>query len=468
MDQQQSSIRFHSLDALRAWAMLLGIVLHAAWFMSTRYFETPITDADGNYFFEYVLYLIHIFRLQAFFLMAGLFAHLVFSRRGTVGFIWHRLSRIAIPLMVGWLLLYPVMMLQYAWGGMLSGRILTDQSLWVTAWRELINSLQVNASSLIHLWFLYDLLVLYALALFVVLVLRKGVDRSGWIRRRLDEGFRRLTRSPWSVVLLAIPSAILLYFEEWWWGIGAYPINFVPEWPGLLGYALFFAVGWLLYAQLDLLTEVSRNWWRNLALGVILSIPLFVATTVIDFSSTPTYPMLDSNSIIGDHQELLAAAREDDDDQAFNPSRLVLHALSPEYREFLKAHDKLSPDQKMGLATELNQKVLSSEQFADREHWKHARLPEDIRAKLTDDTYQHDEAKRSLLNRGLLEASLPGMFLPNFEARRISVSTKRSLASGTGWQCGCWCLEPSGPSPTSSATPVRSRGMLPIPLTGFT
>jgi surface polysaccharide O-acyltransferase-like enzyme len=75
MDQLQSSVGFHSLDALRAWAMLLGIVLHSAWFMSTRYFETPITDADGNYFFEYVLYFIHIFRLQAFFLMAGLFAH---------------------------------------------------------------------------------------------------------------------------------------------------------------------------------------------------------------------------------------------------------------------------------------------------------------------------------------------------------------------------------------------------------
>ncbi|TWU33933.1 acyltransferase family protein [Novipirellula artificiosorum] len=443
MQNDAHTDRLHSLDALRAWAMLLGIVLHAAWFMSTRYFGTPITDADGSYFYEYVLYFIHIFRLQAFFLMAGLFAHLVFSRRGTWRFIWHRISRIAIPLLIGWLLLYPVMMLQYAWGGIESGRILTDQGLGATTLQELVSSLQMNASAFIHLWFLYDLLVIYAITLIVVLLMHKVIDRSGRIRRQISRGFRWLLQSWWSIVLLSIPSAIFLYFEDWWWGLGAYPINFIPDWPGLMGYCLFFAAGWLLYSQLNLLSDISRNWRRKLGLGVALSIPLFVVSTVLDYSVTPTYPLLDSNSFVRDHRDLLAAAdrhvaEPNGADQLLNPSRMIVDALSPEYLALLENHDQLTPDQKVGLATEINDAVLSSESLAAPENWTTAKLPKEVAEMLADDSNRSDPAKLQLLNKKLLEATLPGMFLTDFKDRpRVRIY---KAVFSAGYALAMWLL----------------------------
>src|SRR5438093_925024 len=73
-DSRPSGMRFHSLDALRAAAMLLGLVLHAAIpYMKPIVPLWPVVDKSGSIFYNALFFCIHGVRMQAFFLIAGFF-----------------------------------------------------------------------------------------------------------------------------------------------------------------------------------------------------------------------------------------------------------------------------------------------------------------------------------------------------------------------------------------------------------
>ena len=112
--------RYHDLDAFRAWAVLLGLVLHVAWLMMPYTLNTPIVDVDGGPAGSWAFVFIHLFRMQAFFLVAGFFGNLVYQRRGLWGFTKHRLLRIGVPLVLGWLILIPWIELYYPWGNIVA------------------------------------------------------------------------------------------------------------------------------------------------------------------------------------------------------------------------------------------------------------------------------------------------------------------------------------------------------------
>src|SRR5687768_4203369 len=101
-----ASDRLHGLDALRGGALLLGVVLHA----SLAYFPFPlwiVPDTAGSPVASGVLFVIHLFRMTTFFLLAGLFGHMLLTRKGLRGFIKDRLARIASPLFGLWWVIFP-------------------------------------------------------------------------------------------------------------------------------------------------------------------------------------------------------------------------------------------------------------------------------------------------------------------------------------------------------------------------
>ena len=49
-----SNVRYHGLDALRAWAMSMGIVLHAAWIMIPGDAGAPRIDVSASGFTNYI------------------------------------------------------------------------------------------------------------------------------------------------------------------------------------------------------------------------------------------------------------------------------------------------------------------------------------------------------------------------------------------------------------------------------
>ena len=105
-----SPARIHSLDALRAVMMLLGLVLHTAlsYVPELSSGEWPYQDRQASDGFGWLVSLIHTFRMPAFFAVAGFFAAFLVERRGTGAFLRHRLSRIGVPLAGGWILLFPL------------------------------------------------------------------------------------------------------------------------------------------------------------------------------------------------------------------------------------------------------------------------------------------------------------------------------------------------------------------------
>src|ERR1700691_5090953 len=102
-DHSPSSERLHALDAVRGFALLLGILVHASLsFVPTRIPFWIIEDSHPSIALTIFCYVMHLFRMTTFFLIAGFFSHLSFHRRGARDFIRDRLQRIAIPFVIGW------------------------------------------------------------------------------------------------------------------------------------------------------------------------------------------------------------------------------------------------------------------------------------------------------------------------------------------------------------------------------
>jgi len=99
--------RRHDLDALRAVAMLLGILLHA----SLAYVPNipwPVRDSQSARWLGLVFLLIHGFRMPLFFLVSGFFTAMLWRRRGPAAMLAQRSKRVFVPLVLGFCILLPL------------------------------------------------------------------------------------------------------------------------------------------------------------------------------------------------------------------------------------------------------------------------------------------------------------------------------------------------------------------------
>lgn len=105
--------RRHDLDALRAFAMLLGLALHA----SLSFFPAPwpVQDTRQSELFAIFNALIHGFRMPLFFLLSGYFTMMMYRSRGMKSLLKQRAIRILIPCLVGMLTFVPLMSLVSSW-----------------------------------------------------------------------------------------------------------------------------------------------------------------------------------------------------------------------------------------------------------------------------------------------------------------------------------------------------------------
>ena len=256
--------RLHGLDALRGTALLLGVVLHA----SMSYFPVTIwivPDTDNSPVASVIFFAIHLFRMPSFFLIAGLFAHMMLDRRGTGGFIRDRATRIAGPLAAFW---FPML------AAIIAGLI------WMAAIRNggTIPTggpppppLTLETFPLTHLWFLWVLLILYV----AMLILRAPfamADRDGGWGRVVDWITGGLI-GPWTPALMAAPLAVAFWLAPNWtpfFGIPTPDTGLVPNPVALTAFGTAFGLGFLLDRRRDLLGRIERLWpvFTVVALGV--------------------------------------------------------------------------------------------------------------------------------------------------------------------------------------------------------
>lgn len=91
--------RRYDIDALRAFAMLLGIGLHVALSFSGK--PWLVVDSQQNEAFYWFFAGIHGFRMQLFFLVSGYFTALLLARYGWLGMLKNRTTRITVPCLIG-------------------------------------------------------------------------------------------------------------------------------------------------------------------------------------------------------------------------------------------------------------------------------------------------------------------------------------------------------------------------------
>jgi peptidoglycan/LPS O-acetylase OafA/YrhL len=98
--------RRSDLDALRAVAMLLGIVLHAA--LSFCPSLWLVADSRPEPAFAIVVSAIHGFRMPVFFVMSGFFSAMLLRRWGRWSLVKHRFRRVFLPLLLGMFTIVPL------------------------------------------------------------------------------------------------------------------------------------------------------------------------------------------------------------------------------------------------------------------------------------------------------------------------------------------------------------------------
>jgi glucan biosynthesis protein C len=260
-----SNERLHALDAVRGFALIAGIVFHA----TVSFLPGPkgaplwiVTDSQPSVALGVVFHVLHIFRMTTFFLIAGFFAHLTFHRRGAKGFIADRAKRIAVPLLVGWPILFAAIVAVTIWAAVSAahGRPLPPPPKYPG----------FPAFPLTHLWFLYVLLWLYAATLTIRAVAAR-LDRTGRLRAVVDRAVRALATHPAGLIVLAAPTALaFLSTPQWlpWFGIPTPDSSLVPNLAAAVAFFCAFGFGWLAHRQSEILAAWRRLWPANLTLAL--------------------------------------------------------------------------------------------------------------------------------------------------------------------------------------------------------
>ena len=234
--------RFHDLDALRGFAMLLGILLHAGLFLVPLE-EWPVHEAwaweTAPVTNGYALFLsvVHGFRMPLFFLISGFFTAMLWQSRGLHRLWRNRLHRLGLPLLAGIFTVLPAI----EWLDAGADYALLD---WPLAW---LRGLDV-------LWFLWYLLLLAAG--FIVAV-------------RLGLRFRH--PAWWLLVPLAVAPQYAMH--DLAFGPDTED-GLIPAGRVLAYYGIFFAVG-VFFRQRDI---AVRRWW---AAGLVPALVLFFPAGVV-------------------------------------------------------------------------------------------------------------------------------------------------------------------------------------------
>ena len=249
------SQRWHELDAVRAFALLLGVALHGAMsFMSPRIWL--VDDVSHSTGINVLFYVIHMFRMTTFFVLAGFFARMMVQKKGLASFIGNRLKRVALPLVAFW----PV-----AIAAIIAVAILANMPTPGTPSAPPPPPPTLATFPLTHLWFLYVLLLLYA-GTAVIKIVTDVLHVGGFLGRALDTAVGVLTKADLIPAILILPVFAAFYSNpQWlmWMGILTPDAGFVPNLMAVAGFSTAFAFGWWLNRRVDLLEHLANRWWLH-------------------------------------------------------------------------------------------------------------------------------------------------------------------------------------------------------------
>lgn len=247
--------RLHYLDNLRALAMLAGVFFHAALAYSPMLHPLWLSaDTQQSLWVDIVGFFMHLFRMPLFFLIAGLFAAYLVSKRGMKGFITNRAKRVLLPFIIFlplclWAIIAPMLAAATS--------VENKSPVLVMVANALANPADAPPPpppTTMHLWFLYVLVFLYFLT---------------WVFSYFDWSETRkkfTTIKPLAFIVvvpvLLLPGLLLVSSPL------PAPDSFLPQLWAFGFFGLFFAVGYWLFQNDNFLGQFS-SYWVYLLLGSV-------------------------------------------------------------------------------------------------------------------------------------------------------------------------------------------------------
>jgi glucans biosynthesis protein C len=270
--------RLHALDALRAFALFLGIYFHASLSFMPGLDEWVVTDSSTSPAIWVVSGFSHLFRMSLFFFIAGYFGRLVLHRKGLYYFVRDRAKRIGLPLLMFLPVMIPLLGLIWEWGAQQSHKPIVAPA-----------PLSVRNFPLTHLWFLYYLLWMYVVALAGREAIVRLLDRSARIRQFLDRALVALLRRRMAPLVFALPLAIVSFAVPEWNPGQAIPSpdkSLIPQLVPMAGFGTAFVFGWLCQRSMSTLTTMAERSTSSLWLTWVC----FVITFAFGFALAKGVP----------------------------------------------------------------------------------------------------------------------------------------------------------------------------------
>ena len=256
--------RIYYMDAARSILMLLGVFLHTA-----RIYDTEsswlISDNTSSFFFDAVGYVIHTFRMPAFFIISGFFCYMTLKKYPLTHFLKVRLSRIIVPL-VSVAVLFNVTQIYVADYVAGSPR----------SWLEICLSRDYWGSRqwVAHLWFLNFLVIYFVVAAIAYQILCRFSFQANPLVKWLDQ----LMNLRGYFLLLPLADVVWKAFTRFAGLLDYYILGFIRL-EQLVHYGLFFVLGFYFFNNRQALAKFSKaQWWMVLAIIISGMIHWWLAT----------------------------------------------------------------------------------------------------------------------------------------------------------------------------------------------
>ena len=237
VELQTDVIRYHGLDALRALAMAMGIVLHAAlpYFFTDGFWPADDHSKPIKAIFEFI----HIWRMPVFFILSGFLSALVINRRSTIYWADHRFKRVALPLFIFWIPIALVLpqIFGYGFKGQFPGADGIKAEIFF------------NPN---HLWFLIHLLLFVGIVEIIRLI--SSANATIFRPRIFKASWAMFKRFFVGVIYLPVPLAIIIILFFVLIPTGGELIA------NIAGTSIYFFLGYGLFSNMSLFNRMKSYW----------------------------------------------------------------------------------------------------------------------------------------------------------------------------------------------------------------
>ncbi len=250
--------RLHYMDNLRAFAMLLGVVFHAALAYSGTLHNIWLpADANHSTSIEVFFNFSHLFRMPLFFLVAGFFACMLYEKRGLGKLLKNRLVRVTVPFLV-FLPLVTIMLIA-AIGWAIPNVENKSPMLAIIASFAGNPDAPKPPVSTMHLWFLYYLTVFYLLTVVAIVIVKKIAPVNF---------LPFISKKPLLFVVLAplclVPAMMMSGVPY------PAPEQLIPKLWACWFFGFFYLLGWLFYRHGSAVELLHPYWKAMLVTSLIL------------------------------------------------------------------------------------------------------------------------------------------------------------------------------------------------------